>query len=182
MSDFGKLSLAGTVSVTRIEGPALLTLRGDAAVLGAALAALGLPAPEQRQLRWQDGQGVGWMSPDDRLLLIPRGQLAQVRATLQGVLAGRHHLLVEITEGRAMLHLQGSRLREVLAKACPVDLAPSRFEPGELRRTRAAQIPVAFWLDSGTEARLICMRSVADYAVQLFTTLARPGAEVGIFD
>lgn len=181
MSDLARGPRAA-VTVTRIAGPVLLTLRGAPDVTAPALAAAGLPVPGVRRILWHDGQGVGWVAPDEGLLVLTPDRAAAVQAGLRAALTGSHHLLVDMTPGRAMLQLQGTGLREVLAKACPVDLAPGRFEPGELRRSRAGQIAVTFWLQDQATARLICARSVAGYALDLFTTLARPGGEVGIFD
>lgn len=172
-------------SLVRITAPpprALLVLRGDAAVQNLALGALGLTVPGQRRIVAAGGRMAGWMAPDEVLILLPPEQLAPALADLRALLEGQHHLLADISDSRALFRLEGRRWREVLAKAVPVDLAPGRFEPGELRRSHAGQVAVAFWAEGADAAMLICMRSVAGYLRELLATLARPGSEVGLFD
>ena len=47
-----------------------------------------------------------------------------------------------------------------------------------LRRSRIAQIPAAFWLDSESSATLVCFRSVAQYAFDLLADAVKTGSEV----
>jgi sarcosine oxidase subunit gamma len=53
------------------------------------------------------------------------------------------------------------------------------LEPGERRRTRLQQAAGAIWLESNTEARVICFRSVARYVFDLLAISARDGGAVG---
>jgi hypothetical protein len=70
--------------------------------------------------------------------------------------------------------------REALAKLCPVDLAPGVFEAGEMRRTRLAQVPAAFWWEEDGFT-LVCFRSVAQYAFDVLKGAADGAARVGHF-
>ncbi|WP_323042130.1 sarcosine oxidase subunit gamma [Gemmobacter sp.] len=169
----------GYVTVAEAPPVGMITLRcrGD---VSAALAALDLPVPARRRIETGAGGGIAWMSPDEWLILLPRARVAGALATLGTALDGVPHLAADVSDARAVLWLEGDRVREVLAKACPVDIAV--MEPGEVRRTRAAQIAVAFWMIDDRTAEVICFRSVAHYALDLFVTLARPGSEVGLFD
>lgn len=170
---------AGYVTVAEAPPPGMITLRcrGDA---GPALAALGLPVPGVRRIERAGAAQVAWMAPGEWLLLLPREGVGAALDTLGAALADVPHLAADVSDARAVLRLEGARVREVLAKACPVDIGP--MAPGEIRRTRAAQIAAAFWLEEDGSATLICFRSVARYAFELFATLARPGSEVGLFD
>jgi sarcosine oxidase subunit gamma len=49
--------------------------------------------------------------------------------------------------------------------------------PGELRRTRAAQVAAAFWRE-GDGYTLVCFRSVAGYVMGLLSHSALPGSEL----
>jgi sarcosine oxidase subunit gamma len=60
-------------------------------------------------------------------------------------------------------------------------MAPGRFEPGELRRTRMAQVPAAVWMADAQTIRVICFRSVAGYVSGLLEDAAAPGGAVGYF-
>ncbi len=59
------------------------------------------------------------------------------------MLRAEHHLAADVSDARAVFRIEGAKADQVLAKLCPVDLAT--LEPGELRRTRAAQVAAAFW-------------------------------------
>jgi sarcosine oxidase subunit gamma len=48
----------------------------------------------------------------------------------------------------------------------------ARFELGELRRTRLGQIAAALWKPAEGEIRLVCFRSVAQYAFDLLAEAA----------
>jgi sarcosine oxidase subunit gamma len=52
-----------------------------------------------------------------------------------------------------------------------------KLEPGELRRTRAAQVAAAMWQQDGGFT-LVCFRSVAAYVMGLLTHSAQPGSEL----
>jgi sarcosine oxidase gamma subunit len=64
---------------------------------------------------------------------------------------------------------------DVLRKLSPVDF--DTLEPGELRRTRTAQVAAALWQqDKGYT--LVCFRSVATYVMGLLSHSAQPGSEL----
>lgn len=161
----------------------MITLRGDlasAAMKAAVKTALGLGIPDQRQALSGKGGSALWMSPDELLLICARDGVAQVIASLEKALAGRHFLALNVSDARAVIRVTGAGARETLAKLCPVDLAPGTFTPGMVRRTRLGQIPAAFWLDGRGAFHLICFRSVADYAFGALCDAAAPGGAVGV--
>jgi len=165
----------------------MITLRGDLAsadVAKAVRAATGCDLPLQRRILLEGERGVAWMSPDELLVLVPYADAGATVSKMRAALAGVHHLVVDVSDARAMFSVTGTSgiaAREVLAKLAPVDLSPHAFTPGMIRRTRAAQVPVAFWMTSEDAFRLICFRSVARYMLDLLTTSAAPGGEVGLF-
>lgn len=159
----------------------MVTLRGAPDDIGAALtAATGCAMPGQRQTVEQGDRAVAWMSPDELLLLMPHGEVDACLAALAETLAGTHHLAVDVSDARAMFRIEGTGAREVIARLCPADLSPAAFGPGELRRTRLAQIPAAFWIGADGAFRLVCFRSVARYAFDVLSGAAAH-APVGFF-
>jgi hypothetical protein len=74
-------------------------------------------------------------------------------AALLAALAGKHHLVADVSDARAVFTITGDGAREVLAKCCPVDVAPGVFGPGEVRRTRAAQVAAAVWMSVTIRSR-----------------------------
>ena len=175
--------------IARIEETGLqgmVSLRGDLAsdaLRKAVEAATGAPVPDQGRVSEAGGNWVAWMSPDELLLVVAHDAAPAITAQLGEALSGTHHLVVDVSDARAMFRLTGDapRLREAIAKLCPVDMAPGAFGPGQFRRTRMAQIPAAIWMPTADSVQVICFRSVADYAFKLLQGAVAPGSAVGAF-
>jgi sarcosine oxidase subunit gamma len=135
--------------------------------------------PGQREIVWKDGRGLAWMSPDELLAILPYAEVAGKLDEVARAMGSAHHLAVDVSDARALFRLKDKGVREVVAKLCPVDMAT--FRPGEIRRTRMAQVPAAFWVPDDETVMLICFRSVAQYAFDLLKGAAAPGGEVGHF-
>ena len=69
----------------------------------------------------------------------------------------------------------------MIAKLAPVDMARDAFAPGELRRTRFAQVAAAFWMADESTAQVFCFRSVGQYMFDLLKIAAAPGSKPGYF-
>ncbi|MCM2561238.1 sarcosine oxidase subunit gamma [Lutimaribacter sp. EGI FJ00015] len=176
----------GLVTVAEAGLQGMITLRGQTGEAGFADAvkqATGLDLPDTRTIVAADKRAIAWMSPDEWLLMCPYEDAHDMVAGLRAALAGRHHLVENVSDARAMFTLDGddATLREVLAKLAPVDLHPERFGPGEMRRTRFAQVPGAFWLTAPGAARVVCFRSVAQYMYDLLCVASSEGSAVGYF-
>lgn len=154
----------------------LITYRGDLAdpKLAAVLRdALGATMPAQGGLVQGSLGALGWMSPDELLILTQEpagpivGQIAQA-------MAGNHHLVLDLSDARAVMVLQGRGVRRILAKVTPADLRPASAPAGSLRRTRIGQVPAAI-LFLEDEVRVLCFRSVARYVFDLLAQSAKDG-------
>ncbi|MEM1238120.1 MAG: sarcosine oxidase subunit gamma family protein [Pseudomonadota bacterium] len=175
---------AGYVQVVEAGLNGMITLRGDlsdAAFTKAFKAAIGLDVPDTRGISFKGKKGVAWMSPDELMVFVAYEDATKTVAALSEALGEQHHLVVDVSDARAMFTLSGSSVREVVAKLCPVDMDPEQFGPGKIRRTRMAQIPAAIWMPKEGEINVICFRSVAQYAFDLLKDAATPGSEVGLF-
>lgn len=168
-----------TVEEAGLRG--MITLRGNlssAPVRKAVKDVTGAEVPGTRAETAGEGGTVLWMSPDELLILTARERAAEVAAGLEKALRGKHALVVDVSDARQVFRVTGPAADEVMAKLSPVDFP--RFPEGEVRRTRLAQVPAAFWrVDGGFE--LVVFRSVARYAFDLLATAAREGGEVGAF-
>ena len=177
-------SFEGAVTVADAGLCGMITIRGDMDQIGAvASKATGAAAPETRAIAHAGDKSIAWMSPDELLVLCAYDAADALVEELEAALAGSHALVCNVSDARACLQVTGdsAAIRETLAKLAPVDMDPDQFKPGEMRRTRFAQVAAAFWLVSETEARVVCFRSVGDYVFNLLKTSAAPGAEVGVF-
>lgn len=160
-------------TISQVQDRGMVQIRADLAQAGDAIAeAAGLALPEQGRITTDGNRSLGWMSPDELLLVLPRAETAEALAALRDALAAEHALVLDVSDMRAMFSIQGARALDVLAKLCPADLAA--MPDDGLRRTRAAQAACGIWREPGGYA-LIGFRSVADYLRDLLTGAAAPG-------
>ncbi|MEL7280306.1 MAG: sarcosine oxidase subunit gamma family protein [Pseudomonadota bacterium] len=174
----------GYVNVREIGLQGMVTLRGDhatAKIKSAVKKVAGVAVPDVWHVARDGDKGVAWMSPDELMIMVPYAEAGATVAALDKALKGQHFLAVNVSDARAVFELKGANSREVMAKLCPVDMAPGAFEPGQFRRTRMAQVAAAFWMTDAGTFRIICFRSVAEYVFGLLKDAAEPGGEVGFF-
>jgi sarcosine oxidase subunit gamma len=171
----------GFAEVTEQGFVGMVTLKADLEAEGTMAAlqeVLGAKVPARRSMTGDEGgTQVAWMAPDEVLILCPHADADRIVAELSGALGAAHHLVVNVSDARAVFRVSGAGAREVLGKLTPADLGalPAR----EMRRSRLAQVPGAFWFDAAGDATIICFRSVAQYAFDLLSNAARTGSEVG---
>ena len=172
----------GLVRVAEAGARGMITLRGDLAAPGLAQALrahLGAPMPGQRRVTKGAGGEVAWMSPDELLILTGHAAVPTMIAALEGATADEFVTLADVSDARAVFTIEGVQARDVLAKICPVDFAA--LQPGQIRRTRAAQVAAALICEDDDHFTLICFRSVAHYMADLLATVSAPGGAVGLY-
>jgi sarcosine oxidase subunit gamma len=177
-SALGHAGFDGFARVREIGPWGMITLRAAPDLPGLAAAvqgAVGLDLPERRRIRHDGPRAVGWMAPDEWLLILPYDDVTAALERIATALAGQHHLAVDVSDARAVFRIEGDRAAEVLMKLAPVDVGS--LAPDELRRTRAAQVACAFWRDD-VGVTLVAFRSVAVYVMGLLTHAAQPGSEL----
>lgn len=178
VSPLNGASFDGFARIREIGPLGMITLRAKAGTKGldAAIEAVtGCRVPAQRRIETAGANAAGWMSPDEYLLVLPYAETEKGLAAIATALNGQHHLAVNVSDARAVFRIEGAKADQVVRKLCPVDL--DRMAPGELRRTRAAQVAAAFWRDEAG-VTLVCFRSVAAYVMGILTASAMPGAEL----
>ena len=176
--------LSPLAQITALPPQGMVTIRGalsDAAFAEAVQAVTGIAVPDMCRIATDEDRALAWMSPDELLLMCPHEQAASHAKSLSAAFGDQYAMAVEVSDARAVFDIQGPQAREVLAKLSPVDLAPGVFEPGEMRRTRLAQVAAAFWMTGPDSFRLTAFRSVAQYVEDLLSTAAKPGTQVGYF-
>ncbi|MEL7114941.1 MAG: sarcosine oxidase subunit gamma family protein [Pseudomonadota bacterium] len=171
----------GSVMVQEEPPQGMITLRGDlasAAMVKAVKAAVKAEVPAQRMLTTGEGDAL-WMSPDELLVLVPYADADETVAKIDGAMGKAHHLAANVSDARALFTLTGPGIRDVLAKLTPADLSQTALPLAEVRRTRLAQVPAAFWFSADDTCHVICFRSVAQYVFDILKASANPMAEVG---
>ncbi|WP_170764274.1 sarcosine oxidase subunit gamma [Ruegeria lacuscaerulensis] len=184
ISALNHASYDGIAKIEEIGLQGMITLRGDLSdkVLAKAVKdATGQKMPAQREALVNGDTGACWMSTDELLVLVPYAEVEAKLAAMTSALSGTHALAVNVSDARAVFRISGGNARVVLGKLSPVDLAPEAFQPGQIRRSRLAQVAGAFWMDDAETFRVVCFRSAADYVFKLLKVAAQPGSEVGIY-
>ncbi|RJE81910.1 sarcosine oxidase subunit gamma [Paracoccus onubensis] len=163
-------------TITRRKGFGMITIRADLERAGDAIAeAAGLPIPQAICITRDGSRSLGWMSPDELLLLLPVAETARAVQALEQALTGEHALVADVSDARAVFDITGPHAGDVIAKLCPAD--PDALPRDGLRRTRAAQTAVAFW-HIGNGFRMIGFRSTADYLDRILNNAATPGSQL----
>ncbi|MEI6096918.1 MAG: sarcosine oxidase subunit gamma family protein [Alphaproteobacteria bacterium] len=178
VSTLGAASYDGFATIREIGPLGMVTLRARADLAGlteAVRAVTGTDLPLPRRIEVAGACAAGWMSPDEYLLILPHDRTEAAVTSISIALQGQHHLAVVVSDARAVFRIEGDKADQVLAKLVPVDLPA--LPPGEIRRTRAAQVAAAFWRQ-GDGFTLVCFRSVAPYVMGLLTHSAMPGSEL----
>jgi sarcosine oxidase subunit gamma len=177
VSALGGASFDGFATIREVGPLGMITLRAKRlkALDKAIKAAVGTKAPAQRSIEINGDRACGWMSPDEYLLVLPYAEVQRALAAIAKALGNEHHLAADVSDARAAFRIEGDRADQVLRKLSPADL--DRLAPDELRRTRAAQVAVAFWRQDGGYM-LVSFRSVAGYVMGLLANAAQPGSEL----
>ncbi len=178
----GKLA-PGEVTVREAGLRGMIVLRGnlgDKKLHAVCTGVAGVDFPGQGQANCVGEKGLCWMSPDELLVLVPYADVPRAIALIDKALQGTHYLAENVSDARALILVEGSFCREVIAKLAPADLHPDSFKPGDFRRTRLGQVAAAFWMRDQDTFEVICFRSVAGYAFDLLAASAKAG-EVGHF-
>ena len=159
--------------VEAVASRGMVTIRGDlgdAGFAGALQAATGCAVPAVRRSTEAGDRRVLWMSTDEVMVFCPWGEASGVVAAFMDRAGDASVLALDVSDARAVFRVSGEKAWRVLAKGAPVDL--ERMETGEVRRTRLAQVPAAFWLHEGG-ATVICFRSVARYVEDILRVSTR---------
>ncbi|MFK7876981.1 MAG: sarcosine oxidase subunit gamma [Paracoccaceae bacterium] len=175
----------GLVEIREVGPYGMITLRGDLAsvkIKAAVSTVTGVDMPRQGEANCAGANGLFWMSPDEILVMCLRDEVAANLDKIRKSLHQDHALVENVSDARAVFHVTGPLARDVLAKLAPVDLSPECFQPGQLRRTRLAQVAAAFHMREDHCFEVICFRSVAQYVFDVLKTAARPGSAVQYFD
>ncbi|HXV08570.1 MAG TPA: sarcosine oxidase subunit gamma family protein [Burkholderiales bacterium] len=161
-------SVPGAVTLAEIPFLAKIGLRGDPAdarFRDAARSALELDlALQPNTFTRRDALRCLWLGPDEWLVVGPAGAVVELSGRLEAALQGRHAAIVDLSAAHAAFELRGERAREVLAKACSLDLHPRAFRPGQCAQSNFARTQAVLALEDDAPAfRLFVRRSFALY-------------------
>ncbi|MED5421228.1 MAG: sarcosine oxidase subunit gamma family protein [Pseudomonadota bacterium] len=150
-----------------------LNLRGnpeDTEFLEAAEQALGLALPVEPNTMAEGDITIFWLGPDEWLILLPADAVSEIAAALESALQRMHFALNDVSGGQISIALKGSRVRELLAKGCTLDLHAKVFSRGLCAQSGLAKASVLIGLTGDDdEFILVVRRSFSDYLIKWLT-------------
>ena len=174
-----------SVELREITDRGMIDVRGSASdkkFMAATKKVLGLDLPKtpRTSVSWGDVKAL-WLSIDQWLILCSRAKALELTAALKAELENIHSLIVDVSDMRAVLRLEGDGVREVLLKGSSLDLLGDGYAAGTVRRMRYAEIAALLHVVEDTVFDIYVFRSYADYAWDFIVATARAPAKVTLF-
>lgn len=156
----------------------LVNLRGDAddpAFASAVASVLGCRLPTTPNTVAQgEGGEVLWLGPDEWLVRSREAQAAVLEKRLAAALAGQFASAVDVGSGYTVIELAGEKVRDVIARGCPLDLHPRLFAPGQCAQSHYFKASIVLVPTAADTFDVIVRRSFADYFCRIMLDAAAP--------
>ncbi|HEY1998394.1 sarcosine oxidase subunit gamma [Paraburkholderia sp.] len=156
----------------------LVNLRGDAAdaaFAGAVESVTGCrPPAKPNTVARGIGYDVLWLGPDEWLVCSHGQQAATLEAMLTQALAGQFASAVDVGSGYTVLEVSGAKVRDVIARGCPLDLHPRVFAPGQCAQSHYFKASIVLVPLSDDTFEIVVRRSFADYFCRIMLDAAAP--------
>ena len=174
-----------SIDLREITDRGMIDLRGsgnDKKFISVVKKVLGLDLPKapRTSVSWGDVKAL-WLSIDQWLILCSRAKASELTTNLIAELSGTHSLVVDVSDMRAVLRLEGEGVREVLLKGSSLDLLSDDYASGTVRRMRFAEIAALLHVVEDSVFDVYVFRSYADYAWEFLLATARAPAKVELF-
>ncbi|WP_439899763.1 sarcosine oxidase subunit gamma [Paraburkholderia phymatum] len=156
----------------------LVTLRGDArdaAFLSAVESVTGCrPPAKPNTVARGNGYDVLWLGPDEWLVRSLQPQSPVAEDKLVEALQGQFASAVDIGSGWTVLEVSGEKVRDVIARGCPIDLHPRMFAPGQCAQSHYFKASIVLVPVADDTYEIVVRRSFADYFVRIMLDAAEP--------
>ncbi|WP_408734419.1 sarcosine oxidase subunit gamma [Paraburkholderia bannensis] len=160
----------------------LVMVRGepqDPAFTGAFAQAVGCSLPTQPNTRSVGAEhDVLWLGPDEWLVRsagpVDAGVLEEKLTGALGGNSGSWATAVDVGSGYTVVELSGTRVREVLARGCPLDLHPSLFKEGQCAQSFFFKASIVLVPTGADRYEIVVRRSFADYFCRILLDAAAP--------
>ena len=123
------------------------------------------------------GEGAGraalWLGPDEWLMIAEGADAAPLGETLETVLDGTAHSLVDISHRQIGLVVSGPAAARALNAGCPLDLDPRAFRVSMATRTLFDKAEIVLWRRAQTTFHVEVWRSFAPHVAALLAEAAR---------
>ncbi|MCC8400304.1 sarcosine oxidase subunit gamma [Paraburkholderia sp. MMS20-SJTN17] len=160
----------------------LVNVRGDtrdAAFVRAVEAVIGCKPPEKANtVARGNGYDMAWLGPDEWLVRSEAAhdatRTAPLQAKLGAAFTGVFASAVDVGSGYTVLEISGTRVRDVLARGCPLDLHPKLFGVGQCAQSHYFKASIALLPTGADSFDIVVRRSFADYFVRIMLDAAEP--------
>jgi sarcosine oxidase subunit gamma len=174
-----------SIDLREITDRGMIDLRGSASdkkFMAAVKKVLDLDLPKapRTSVSWGDVKAL-WLSIDQWLILCSHAKAGELTAALKAELGSIHSLVVDVSDMRAVLRLEGEGVREVLLKGSSLDLMSENYAAGTVRRMRYAEIAALLHVVEDKVFDIYVFRSYADYAWEFLLATARAPAKINLF-
>jgi sarcosine oxidase subunit gamma len=148
------------------------TWDSDAGVPPKVEQALGLIWPQQTGAVATGGADVICTGSTDWLMMASDPDSVALLRVLGEAFEESAFRATDVSSSLVRIRISGSKARELLAKACALDLHPAAFLPGRCARTRFAGMPVIIRCTSNSTFECIVASSYRDYLTAWLTDAA----------
>jgi sarcosine oxidase, subunit gamma len=116
---------------------------------------------------------VLWLGPDEWLVRSSAPVRAGVlEAKLAPEIGECYAAAVDVGSGYTVVEVEGTRVREVLSRGCPLDLHPSLFQPGQCAQSLYFKASIVLIPIAADRYELVVRRSFADYFCRIMLDAA----------
>jgi sarcosine oxidase subunit gamma len=162
--------MADAATLRELPPPLLINLRGDAgaeAFCSAVAGVLGVAPPAEPNTVATNGEfNLLWLGPDEWLITAPTDKV-ELADSLETALAAQHHSVIDASQGRVVLELEGAEALTVLAQGLSLDVRPRSFGPARCAQTALARVPVILQqIDPTPRFRIFVRASFAPYVTE----------------
>jgi len=153
----------GRLRIREIPFTSQVDVRVGAAGVPLVSDALGVGLPTEPNTFAAHGNvTVGWLGPDEWLVLSPPGTSVEMAAHLRSALDGHPASVVDVSAQRTTVVVGGPAARDMLAHGCALDLGRT-LGVGRCAQTMLARAQVILWHPLDDEFRMLVRASYAGY-------------------
>ena len=174
-----------SIDMREISERGMIDVRGlasDKKFMAAMKSVLGFDLPKQPRTSnsWGDVRAL-WLSPDQWLITCAASKAESLTTELISALGKIHSLVVNVSDMRTIIRLEGEGVRETVMKGTSIDLTDGDYPAGTVRRMRFAEIAALLHIVEADVIDIYVFRSYADYTWVFLLKAARKGSEVRVF-
>lgn len=156
----------------------LVNVRGDvrdAAFMQAVQTVLGASLPVKPNTVAQAHQcDALWLGPDEWLIRSSEPRAPVLEAKFGAAFAGVFASAVDVGSGYTVLEASGQKVREVIARGCPLDLHPKMLTRGQCAQSHYFKASIVLVPIADDVYEIVVRRSFADYFCRIMLDAAAP--------